>query len=46
MRMTHWRFNLNLILTVAASLFLASGCLTPEEREKRKMQATLRMPEQ
>ena len=37
------RFNLYFVLTLAASVLFATGCLTPEERRDRKMQATLRM---
>jgi preprotein translocase subunit SecD len=43
MRMPHWRFNLYFSVALAAIVLLAAGCLTPEERRQRKMQATLRM---
>jgi hypothetical protein len=43
MRMANLRFNPYLAVILAVSLVLASGCLTPEEKRDRKMQATLRM---
>jgi preprotein translocase subunit SecD len=43
MRMADSRFNPYLVLTLAVSFLLATGCLTPEEKRQRKMQAALRM---
>jgi hypothetical protein len=43
MRMAGVPFNPYLALTLFAALLLATGCLTPEEKRQRKMQATLRM---
>ena len=43
MRMADYRFNLYFLLALSAGVLLATGCLTPEERRERKMQATLRM---
>lgn len=41
--MPQWRFNLIFTAAVGLTLLLACGCLTPEERRQRKMQATLRL---
>jgi hypothetical protein len=43
MRLTYLRFNLYFLLTLGVSVLLTTGCLTPEEKRDRKMQATLRM---